>query len=141
MGDGKSTGGGGTPYYPPIDPGGLQTAGAGAGALAVVALVGSEAGPDIASALGLGSHAPQVLSAGISFANLANLHLFPVGLTLVCASVILNIASLVIRRQAHAEAVREYESYIKEEEKKKQEEERKRHEELLNHYQNPTSRS
>lgn len=103
-------GDGGSPYYPPVDPGGLQTASTGAAALGFAALVGSGAGDTVSSALGLGAHAPQVLSAGISMASLGNLSLFSAGLLLVGLGIVLNIASLVLRRQAHADAVREYEN-------------------------------
>lgn len=106
-------GGSGKQIYPPVDPGGLQTAGTGATALGFVALVGSDAGPTVASALGLGAHAPQVLSAGISMASLGSLNLFSAGLMLVGLGIVLNIASLVLRRQAHADAVREYENDTK----------------------------
>src|SRR5436309_14336646 len=89
----------GSPYYPPVDPGGLQTAGTAATGLGFIALVGSGAGTTVASALGLGAHAPQVLSAGISMASLGSLSLFSAGLMLVGVGIILNIASLVLRRQ------------------------------------------
>lgn len=101
-------GGSGKQVYPPIDPGGLQTASTAASALGFAALVGSGAGPTVASALGLGADAPQILSAGISMASLGSLSLFSSGLMLVGLGIILNIASLVLRREAHAEAVREY---------------------------------
>jgi hypothetical protein len=107
--DDMGNGAGGKQVYPPVDPGGLQTASTGAAALGFVALVGSGAGPTVASALGLGAHTPQVLSAGISMASLGSVNLFSAGLLLVGLGVILNIASLVLRRQAHADAVREYE--------------------------------
>jgi len=94
------TGGGGNQNYPPIDPGGLQSASTGASALGFVALVGSEAGTTVASALGLGAHTPQVLGAGISLASLGSLNLFSAGLILVGLGVVLNLASLVLRRQA-----------------------------------------
>jgi hypothetical protein len=105
-------GDGGSPYYPPVDPGGLQTASTGSTALGFVALVGSGAGTTVASALGLG-HAPQVLSAGISMASFGNLSLFSAGLLLVGLGVVLNITSLVLRRQAYADTVREYEKNTK----------------------------
>ncbi|HSS49233.1 MAG TPA: hypothetical protein VLX28_09815 [Thermoanaerobaculia bacterium] len=108
-------GAGGKQVYPPDDPGGLQTAGTAATALGFVALVGSDAGDTVASALGLGAHSPQVVSAGISMASLGHLSLFSAGLLLVGVGIVLNIASLVLRRQAHEYAVREYE---KEEAKK-----------------------
>src|SRR5436305_8097931 len=101
-------GGSGNQIYPPVDPGGLQTASTAASALGFAALVGSEAGSTVASALGLGAHAPQVLGAGISMASLGSLNLFSAGLLLVGLGIVLNIASLVLRRDAHAEAVREY---------------------------------
>jgi hypothetical protein len=93
------TGGGGNQNYPPVDPGGLQTASTGASALGFVALVGSGAGTTVASALGLGAHTPQVLGAGISMASLGSLNLFSAGLILVGLGIVLNIASLVLRRQ------------------------------------------
>jgi hypothetical protein len=42
-------------------------------------------------------------------ASLGSLSLFSAGLMLVGLGIILNIASLVLRREAHADAVREYE--------------------------------
>src|SRR5258708_17315745 len=93
-------GGGGNQNYPPIDPGGLQTASTGASALGFVALVGSGAGTTVASALGLGAHSPQVLGAGISLASLGSLNLFSAGLILVGLGIVLNIASLGLRRQS-----------------------------------------
>ncbi|HEX3556589.1 MAG TPA: hypothetical protein VIA62_25480 [Thermoanaerobaculia bacterium] len=92
-------GGTGKQYYPPVDPGGLQTASTGATALGFVALVGSGTGTTVAKALGLGAHVPQVLSAGISMASLGSLSLFSAGLMLVGLGIVLNIASLVLRRQ------------------------------------------
>ena len=93
-------GGSGKQVYPPVDPGGLQTASTGATALGFVALVGSGAGagPTVASALGLGAHTTQFVSAGISMASLGSLNLFSAGLLLVGVGIVLNIASLVRRR-------------------------------------------
>jgi hypothetical protein len=92
-------GGSGKQVYPPVDPGGLQTASTGSTILGFVALVGSGAGAGtIGSALGLGTHVPQVVSAGISMASLGSLNLFSAGLLLVGVGIVLNIASLVRRR-------------------------------------------
>jgi hypothetical protein len=46
-------------------------------------------------------------------ASLGSLNLFSAGLMLVGLGIVLNIASLVLRRQAHADAVREYENDTK----------------------------
>jgi hypothetical protein len=94
----------GTGPMPPVgstDPGGLQTAGTGAAALAVVTLAasGSGNGDALSSALGWAFHSSQVATAGLSFASLGRLSLFAVGLILVALSFLLNVASLVIRWQ------------------------------------------
>src|SRR3954447_21657123 len=88
----------GDPYYPPIDPGGgknaTQKASTAASALGFVALVGSGAGDQVTSALGLGAHTPQILTAGFAFAGLGGSSLFTIGLILVALGVILNLISL-----------------------------------------------
>jgi hypothetical protein len=98
-------GGTGKQIYPPVDPGGLQSASTGASGLGFVALVGSGAGagPTVGAALGLGAHASQAFSAGLSMASLGSVNLFSAGLLLVGLGIVLNIASLVLRRQYAAE--------------------------------------
>ena len=100
-------GGSGKQVYPPVDPGGLQSASTGASVVGFIALVGSGAGSGStvsgALGLGLGAHAPQVLGAGISMASLGSLNLFSAGLMLVGLGIVLNIASLVLRRQVAQE--------------------------------------
>jgi len=46
-------------------------------------------------------------------ASLGSVNLFSAGLLLVGLGIVLNIASLVLRREAHAVAVREYEKEAK----------------------------
>lgn len=95
-------GGGG--YYPPIDPGGAQKASTAASALGFVALVGSGAGSDqVANALGLGAHGPQIATAGLSLASLGHVSLFCAGLVLVAAGIVLNFVSLELHRRARKE--------------------------------------
>jgi hypothetical protein len=60
----------------------------------------------MAGLFGLGAHASQLATAGLSLQHLGRADLFTVGLVLVGASVLLNIASLVIRRQMVGEMVR-----------------------------------
>jgi len=83
--------------YKNVDPNGLQAGATVAGAAGFVALVGS-GGPD-GPLNALFFHSPQVATAGLSLASLGHWDLFTVGLTLVGLSVVLNVASLVIRRQ------------------------------------------
>lgn len=90
-------------YYPPIDPGGAQRASTTSSVLGFVAIIGSGAGSNIASALGLGAHGPQVATAGLSLASLSNPSLFCVGLVLVGAGILLNIVSLELHRRARKE--------------------------------------
>jgi hypothetical protein len=94
-----NTGGTQDPYKN-VDPNGLQTTATGAAALSFVVLAadGATGGP-MESLLGLGTHSPQVVTAGLSLAHLSRVDLFSVGLLLLGASILLNIASLVIRRQ------------------------------------------
>jgi|GEM_PF-5967628 len=89
----------GDPYTPPVDPGGggknaTQKASTAASALGFVALVGSEAGGQVAAALGLGAHSPQILTAGFAFAGMGSSSLFTIGLILVALGIILNLISL-----------------------------------------------
>jgi len=83
--------------YKNVDPNGLQTGSTVSAAAGFVALVGS-GGPEGGTAA-LFSHSPHLATAGISLASLGHLDLFTVGLTLVGLAVVLNIASLIIRRQ------------------------------------------
>ncbi len=91
--------------YTVVDPNGLQATATGSAALGFVALVGDGAtGGPMASLLGLGAHSSQYVTAGLSLQHLGRVDLFTVGLILVGASVLLNLASLVIRRQYAREA-------------------------------------
>jgi len=93
----------GMTYYPPVDPGdGLQKASTASSALGFGALVGSGAGNNVADAL-LGTHAPQVLTAGFSLAGLGHLDLFAAGLMLVGVGIILNVLSMTTRYQHRKE--------------------------------------
>jgi hypothetical protein len=96
QGGGDSLDTGTMPPHGNVDPNGLQTTSTGAGALGFAALVGSGHGDALAGVLGLGVHSSPVVTAG-----LGRLDLFTVGLLLVALSVLLNVASLVIRRQNH----------------------------------------
>jgi hypothetical protein len=107
----KIMGDGGGQYYPPIDPGGAQKASTAASALGFVALVGSGTGTAMESALGLGAHAPQVATAGLSLVGLGNRSLFCVGLVLVGAGILLNIISLELHRRARKEFQERTSSY------------------------------
>jgi hypothetical protein len=83
--------------YKNVDPNGLQagsTVSAAAGFVALAASGGPEGGM-----AALFSHSPHLATAGISLASLGHMDLFTVGLTLVGLAVVLNVASLVIRRQ------------------------------------------
>jgi hypothetical protein len=99
----KIMGDGGGQYYPPVDPGGAQKASTAASALGFVALVGSGTGTAMESALGLGAHAPQIATAGLSLVGLGGRSLFCVGLVLVGAGILLNIVSLELHRRARKE--------------------------------------
>jgi hypothetical protein len=56
----------------------------------------------VTSALGLGAHSPQVLTAGFAFAGLGSSNLFTIGLILVALGIILNLISLGLgSRQPH----------------------------------------
>jgi hypothetical protein len=83
--------------YKNVDPNGLQTGSTVSAAAGFVALAAS-GGPE-GGAAALFSHSPHLATAGISLASLGHMDLFTVGLTLVGLAVVLNIASLVIRRQ------------------------------------------
>ncbi|HEX4965307.1 MAG TPA: hypothetical protein VF173_31145 [Thermoanaerobaculia bacterium] len=100
------------PYYPPVDPGGgqqngLQQGSTAASALGFVALVGSQAGDSLSAALGLGSHAPHFLTAGISLASLGHLNLFSIGLGLVGLGIILNVISLGLASRQRSQELAE----------------------------------
>jgi hypothetical protein len=103
----KQSGGDGTnstgtmPPVSNIDPGGLQTTGVAAetGGLLLVGL--SNPGDTLESLLRLGTHPTEVMTAGLSLASFRHVSLFTAGLILIAIGILLNIASLVIRRQNH----------------------------------------
>ncbi len=83
--------------YKNVDPNGLQSSSTAATTLGFAALVGSGAGDDLASALGLGANSPDIFTAGFSFQSLGRMDLACVGLTLVGLGIVLNVASLIVR--------------------------------------------
>jgi len=87
--------------YKMVDPNGLQSGATGAAALAFATFAADGAnGGTVASLLGLGSHPAQFVTAGmLSLERLGRVDLFSAGLILLGGSIILNIASLVIRWQ------------------------------------------
>jgi hypothetical protein len=100
-GGGDTIDGGTMPPAGNIDPNGFQTTATAAGTLGFFALLGSGHGDTLSGALGLGSNSSPVVTAGLSWASFARVDLFTVGLILVALCILLNVASLVIRRQNH----------------------------------------
>jgi hypothetical protein len=102
-----NTGSGIQPYPPPrsssVDPFGLQTASTTSTAtgLGLTALGGT--GTTVASALGLSGSSVKVLTAGLSLQAVGNMSLACAGLMLIGLGIVLNVASLVIRRQVMQE--------------------------------------
>lgn len=83
-----------------VDPNGFQSAAtvsAGAGGLALMG--GGDPSDTVIGFLGLGTHSSELLTAGFSWVSLGRVSLSTAGLLLIALSVILNVASLVIRWQ------------------------------------------
>jgi hypothetical protein len=108
MGEPIQSGGGdridGTGTMPPIsnvDPGGLQSSSTAASAVGLGLVAASSSGDTVASLLRLGTHPTELVTSGLSMASLGRVSLFTAGLILIAIGILLNIASLVIRRQNH----------------------------------------
>lgn len=98
-----NTGSGIQPYPPPrsssVDPFGLQTASTGATATGLGLTAIGGAGTTVASALGLSASSAKILTAGLSLQAVGHMSLSCAGLVLIGLGIVLNVASLVIRRQ------------------------------------------
>lgn len=95
----SSSPGDGKTYYPPIDPGGMQSAATAAVAVGTGFVAASDDGDTVASALGFLFPGPDVATAGFSFAAIGDVNLATAGLFLLGLGIVLNVASLVIRWQ------------------------------------------
>jgi hypothetical protein len=100
------------PTWPPpkaaaVDPFGMQTGSTASTAVGTVLVAASGAGNTIASALGLGTSA-KVATAGLSLAAIGHESLFCAGLGMLGLGIVLNVASLVVRRQLLQEYENEY---------------------------------
>ncbi|MFL6234998.1 MAG: hypothetical protein ACJ76N_17825 [Thermoanaerobaculia bacterium] len=84
-----------------IDPNGFQSSSTAASAVGLGLVAASHPGDTLASLLRLGTHPTEVMTAGLSMASLGRVSLFTAGLVLIAIGILLNIASLVIRRQNH----------------------------------------
>jgi hypothetical protein len=96
--------GSGVGSYPPprsasVDPFGLQTASTASTATGLGLTAIGGAGTTVASALGLSASSVKVLTAGLSLQAVGRMSLSCAGLVLIGLGIVLNIASLVIRRQ------------------------------------------
>lgn len=94
----------GTGTMPPvgnIDPGGLQSSSTAASAVGLGLVAASSSGDTLQTLLRLGTHPSEVMTAGLSMASLGRVSLFTAGLVLIAIGILLNVASLVIRRQNH----------------------------------------
>lgn len=92
----------GTGPMPPvgnIDPGGLQTSSTASTAVGLGLVAASDPGDTVASLLRLATHPQEVVTAGISMASIGHCSLLTAGLVLIGLGIVLNVASLVIRRQ------------------------------------------
>jgi hypothetical protein len=94
--------------YKNVDPNGLQTGSTASTAIGLGLIAASEGGSTVASALGLGAASAKLATAGFSLVALGNVSLFAAGLALVGLGIILNVISLVIRRQYAREAAAAY---------------------------------
>jgi hypothetical protein len=99
--------------YPPpsaasTDPFGLQTASTASTSGGFVLVAAGEAGATVASALGLGAPSAKVLAAGLSLSALGQVSLFTAGLVLIGLGIVLNVASLVVRRQRARDSENDY---------------------------------
>src|SRR5262245_47528005 len=107
------------PTWPPpkaavaVDPFGLQTASTASTATGLgLAAVGG-AGTTIASALGLSGASAKVLTAGLSLQAVGHMSLSCAGFVLIGLGIVLNVASLVIRRQLSEAYETEYTEYVR----------------------------
>lgn len=101
------------PSWPPpkssaVDPYGMQTGSTAATATGAALLAVGEAGTTIASALGLSGASVKVLTAGISLQAIGNVSLTCAGFVLIGLGIVLNVASLVVRRQLVKDYENEY---------------------------------
>lgn len=98
----------GTGPMPPVgstDPGGLQATGVAAEIAGFGMVVGSTPGDTLESLLRLGMHPTEVMTAGLSLASFRHVSLFTAGIILIAIGILLNVASLVIRRQNYSRYV------------------------------------
>ena len=89
---------------PPVgntDPGGLQSASTVSSAVGLGLVATSSSGDTVASLLRLATHPPEIMTAGLSLASIGRVSLLTAGLILIAIGILLNVASLVIRRQNH----------------------------------------
>lgn len=99
-GEGDSADGTGTmPPVGNVDPGGLQSASTASTTLGLGLVAASEPGDTVASLLRLSTHPTDIVTAGLSMVSIGRIGLFTAGLVLIGIGIILNIASLVVRRQ------------------------------------------
>ena len=108
-----------------VDPYGLQTGSTTATGVGAGLIAASEAGSTIASALGLSASSAKVLTAGLSLSALGHVSLFSAGLVLIGLGIVLNVASLVVRRQLAGDYENEYRAAKAAEERRAKEEEQR----------------
>ena len=107
----KQSGGDGTdstgtmPPVSTIDPGGLQSASTVSSAVGLGLVATSNPGETVASLLRLATHPPEIMTAGLSLASIGRVSLLTAGLILIAIGILLNVASLVIRRQNYSRDV------------------------------------
>ena len=82
-----------------VDPGGLQSASTASTALGLGLIATSGSGDTVDSLLRLSPHPSEIVTAGLSMMSIGHMNLLTAGLVLVGLGIILNIASLVVRRQ------------------------------------------
>lgn len=101
------------PTWPPpraasVDPYGMQTGSTAATATGAALLAIGEGTTTIASALGLSASSVKVLTAGLSLQAIGNVSLTCAGFVLIGLGIVLNLASLAVRRQLVKEYENEY---------------------------------
>lgn len=84
-----------------IDPGGLQSSSTASTVLGFGLTAAASSGNTLEGLLRLGAHPMEVVTAGFSLASIGRVPLLTAGLVLIGLGIVLNIASLVIRRQNH----------------------------------------
>jgi hypothetical protein len=84
-----------------IDPNGLQSSSTVSTAVGLGLVAASHPGDTMEGLLRLGTHPTEVLTAGLSLASVGHVSLLTAGLVLIAIGILLNVASLVIRRQNH----------------------------------------